>query len=64
MSDSKTKTGQCLCGAVKFELCNAGSEAVACHCGQCRRQSGHYTVAVPVKTGDVTVTEDRGLGWY
>ena len=64
MSDSKTKTGQCLCGAVKFELRNAGSEAVACHCGQCRRQSGHYTVAVTVKTGDVTVTEDRGLGWY
>ena len=64
MSDSGTKTGQCLCGAVKYELRNAGTEAVACHCGQCRRQSGHYTAAVSVKTGDVTVTEDRGLGWY
>jgi hypothetical protein len=64
MSESAVKTGQCLCGAVTYELRNAGSGAVACHCGQCRRQSGHYTVSVSGAQSDLTVTEDRGLTWY
>lgn len=64
MSDSAVKTGQCLCGAVKYEVRNLGSEAVACHCGQCRRQSGHYIAAASVTGTDVTVTEDCGLDWY
>ncbi len=64
MSDSEVKTGQCLCGAVKYELRNAGGEAVACHCGQCRRQSGHYTAATLVTKGDVSVTTSGSLKWF
>lgn len=34
-------TGSCLCGAVTFQG-NKGPDALrACHCGQCRRWSGH-----------------------
>ncbi len=64
MSNNEVKTGQCLCGAVQYEMQGAGGEAVACHCSQCRRQSGHYTAAAIVAKGDVTVTEDRELKWY
>ena len=64
MADSATQTGQCLCGAVKYEVRNLDSEAVACHCGQCRRQSGHYFASAMTTRADLTITEDRGLKWY
>ncbi len=35
-----TKTGQCLCGAVKFEAELKDATFGACHCGMCRRWTG------------------------
>ena len=64
MTDGETHTGQCLCGAVAYEVRNLGGEALACHCSQCRRQSGHFAAAVLTTGADVSVTEDRGLKWY
>ena len=64
MTSDVTHTGQCLCGAVKYAVRNLGGEAVACHCGQCRRQSGHYFASAMTTRADVTITEDRGLKWY
>ena len=37
--------GQCLCGAVTFSGCWADQTLKACHCGQCRRWSGHVWAA-------------------
>lgn len=34
-------TGRCLCGAVTFKGRWGGEPPSACHCGQCRRWSGH-----------------------
>lgn len=34
-------TGRCLCGAVTFSGRWSGDPLQACHCGQCRRWSGH-----------------------
>ena len=31
----------CLCGAVTFTV-DPDARVTACHCGQCRKQSGHY----------------------
>lgn len=42
--------GRCLCGAVRFEADAVAREPVACHCSQCRRQSGHVWASVPVPT--------------
>lgn len=42
------RTGQCLCGTVKFRA-DASSEAQACHCTQCQRWTGggpYYAVRV------------------
>ncbi len=34
--------GSCLCGAVTFEFDGDLRPPDACHCTQCRKQSGHY----------------------
>jgi len=56
--------GRCLCGATTFEVDGVLSEPHACHCNQCRRQSGNYTVSTHVKRENVTITEDSRLKWY
>ena len=57
-------TGRCLCGAVRFEVVGALSEPHACHCGQCRRQSGHYVVATSARRADFKLIRADGLTWY
>lgn len=37
---SMEKTGQSLCGAVKFTAHNVETHHHACHCGMCRRWAG------------------------
>jgi hypothetical protein len=34
--------GSCACGAIKFEVTGALEGCDACHCTQCRKQSGHF----------------------
>lgn len=36
----------------------------ACHCAQCRRQSGHFVVAGDVAETDITFQSDETLAWY
>ena len=58
------KTGSCLCGAVKYEVDGPLRDVVACHCVQCRKQTGTYLSATAANDGDLTIVEDRGLKWY
>jgi hypothetical protein len=56
--------GQCLCGAVSFEIEGPLSPPTACHCGMCRRHSGAlgaYTSA-PVSAYHLRGAEN--LVWY
>lgn len=40
-------TGHCLCGEISFHGSYDASHGLkACHCGQCRRWSGHYWAAI------------------
>ena len=44
-------TGHCLCGAIRFRgTHDAGNHLKACHCGQCRRWSGHVWAAILPRT--------------
>ena len=58
------RSGGCLCGAVRYEVRGAMDGAIGCHCGQCRRTSGHYTAGALVRRDGITITEDGGLKWY
>jgi hypothetical protein len=57
------KTGSCLCGSVKYEAHNL-RDIIACHCEQCRKQTGHFMMATAAADVDFKLTEDRGLKWY
>ncbi|MBA4350550.1 MAG: hypothetical protein C0427_04800, partial [Rhodobacter sp.] len=39
-------------------------DALACHCSQCRKVSGHFWAASSVPVARWRVTEGRGLRWY
>lgn len=66
MSAARTTslTGRCECGSVRFEVTGPLRKVVFCHCGQCRRTSGHYVAATACATGDLQTVADEGLRWY
>lgn len=61
---SGTRTGGCLCGAVRYRTETAVSQVVNCHCGQCRRFHGHLGAYVNVRRDALTLEADRELAWY
>lgn len=56
--------GSCLCGAVSFTVAGGMGAPIACHCRECRQQSGHYCAAAPAQKSAVTMMRDEGLAWY
>jgi hypothetical protein len=37
---------------------------IACHCIQCRKQTGNYLSATACGDTELKIIEDRGLAWY
>ncbi len=64
MNEQHWLSGRCLCGAVRFEVSGPLAPPHACHCGQCRRQSGHFVASTRVRRSAYSLVEDRGLKWY
>ncbi len=58
------KTGSCLCGAVSFEVHGPLRPVIACHCIQCRKQTGNYMSSTAAMDTDIKFVESRGLKWY
>jgi len=58
------KIGSCLCGAVAFELHGGLDDMIACHCIQCRKQSGTYWISAHIADTDLKFTQQRGLKWF
>jgi hypothetical protein len=56
--------GSCLCGAVHFEVAGSLRAPDACHCQQCRKQSGHYWVSTDVPRAALTLFGADKLTWY
>lgn len=54
--------GQCLCGDIQFETEGDAKGPAVCHCGLCRRQSGHVWASVNVVKSDLTVHGD--VKWF
>ena len=54
--------GQCLCGAIAFTVTGQAEGFAVCHCGQCRRQSGHVWGSAHVPDADLAITGEPR--WY
>lgn len=57
-------TGSCLCGAVRFEVAGDLHAPDACHCSQCRKQSGHFWASTDVERAHLTIHGEEKLTWY
>lgn len=42
---TETRSGHCLCGAVRITVTDPPQELGACHCGMCRRWTGSAFLA-------------------
>lgn len=54
--------GNCLCGEVSFIVDGSPGRATACHCGQCRKQSGHYWASSSAAENNINITGP--VKWY
>ena len=66
--DTKTYTGSCLCGVVKYRLSDPVADirgVTACHCQQCRRWSGHHWASVHAPKSCLEIIHgENKLRWY
>ena len=56
--------GSCNCGSVKFEVAGELHPPDACHCSQCRKQSGHFWASTDVQRKDLTITGSDHINWF
>lgn len=56
--------GSCLCGAVAFDITGDLRPVIFCHCGQCRKTSGHFWAATQVPKNQLTMSNAAGLTWF
>jgi hypothetical protein len=56
--------GSCLCGAVSFNVTCALPPPDACHCSQCRKQSGHFFASTDVPRTALTIHGTDHLTWF
>jgi hypothetical protein len=54
--------GSCLCGKVTFEVHGEPQGVSVCHCGQCRKQSGHVWASAYVPVAHLVISGE--LRWY
>ena len=56
--------GSCLCGKVTYQVNGELRDVIACHCHQCRKQSGHYYAATNVADAELEINGNENLTWY
>ena len=54
--------GRCLCGDITYTISSVPQGASVCHCGQCRKQSGHVWSSAHVPGADIEITGP--VAWY
>ena len=57
-------TGQCLCGTVRLQITGVNPDVHACHCENCRRQSGVCTMTVMVPPDGLTMQGTEAVKTY
>lgn len=56
--------GSCECGAVRFTCEEVRPTVTVCHCGQCRRTSGHLWASTTCDADKLLFKADEALTWY
>jgi hypothetical protein len=56
--------GSCLCGAVRFSVNAPLGGPDACHCSQCRKQSGHFWASTDVPRTALTIEGEDRITWF
>ena len=56
--------GSCLCGRVCFTVSAPLGPMDACHCVQCRKQSGHYFASADVPRTALAVSGEEHISWF
>ena len=57
--------GSCLCRAVRLEINEPLEKSPeACHCTQCRKQTGNFLVAVNVRRTALNIVGSESVKWY
>ncbi len=60
----RRSTGRCLCGSVRFTTYGPLRAVVACHCSQCRRQTGIFYAATNVQLDKIAISGEDMVTWY
>lgn len=59
-----SKTGGCLCGAVRYTASGPMRPVIGCHCTQCRKTSGHYVAATSAERDQMVIEGAENLTRY
>ena len=60
----QVKHGSCVCGAVRYAVEGPLRAVIACHCVECRKQSGHFVAATAAADADLSIEGAEYLTWY
>ncbi len=58
----QARSGRCLCGDITYTLSGPLHRPSVCHCGQCRRQSGHVWASAQAPRDNVAIT--GSVQWF
>lgn len=61
---SRTWTGRCECGAIRYRVTEKMTPVVACHCGQCLRTHGNFAAYSSARRENVEIEGEANLSWY
>ena len=62
---TELRNGSCLCGRISYTISGPLSKVTTCHCGQCRKQTGHYYAAARTRETQFDIKDDESLlKWY
>ena len=56
--------GSCLCGAVRIAVLGDLPQPNACHCTECRKQTGHFLASLDVPRAALRVQGEEAVRWY
>lgn len=59
-----TRTGKCLCGAVKFAVTDCDHEYGVCHCKMCQRWVGFALAGIMVRPEQLSITGAGQIGGW